>query len=463
MPHTSLSAPARVAVSATDVTPVPSAPRGCGQAPQPDRAPRGRSADVWSALIQSPSPDLGARAVPPGAVDTDVRDWHDMTEAERSFVSRAGLDGVGPTEAWTFLSSNQKLGYATHGTYRYFGKFPPPLANRLIHEYTVPGNTVLDPMCGSGTTGVEAALAGRAAVLNDVNPLSALIARVKTTHLDAGPSLTALERVLAAARRHKADAFVPPKVKYEHWFLPETVDSLRRLRLALADEPTGRVTDLLTVAFASVVRRVSRATTQQGRLFLDAATAEKNAEPHFEKSARRLVERVSLLPRDVNVTVTCADARKIDVPSPAPLAILHPPYFNAYRYSSVNSLEMAWLGLRHDETRRSEVREFFKVGKVGNLPRYLDDMQDVLAATRRNVAGNGRVALMLGDTKLAGEHVRVVRPLLDAVAHVWQIDRLIVRVPRHTEATWAASQRRDSSKLGAQMFDFVVVLRPTFS
>ncbi|MCY1144033.1 DNA methyltransferase [Actinoplanes sp. Pm04-4] len=43
-------------------------------------------------------------------------------------------------------------------------RMPPGLAAALLHEYTQPGNLVLDPLAGTGTTLAEAARAGRNAI-----------------------------------------------------------------------------------------------------------------------------------------------------------------------------------------------------------------------------------------------------------------------------------------------------------
>ncbi|MGH9752352.1 MAG: DNA methyltransferase [Blastocatellia bacterium] len=62
--------------------------------------------------------------------------------------------------------------YATHGLHAYAAKCPPPLVNYAIHYYSSPGETVLDPMAGSGTTLVEARLMGRHARGYDIDPLA---------------------------------------------------------------------------------------------------------------------------------------------------------------------------------------------------------------------------------------------------------------------------------------------------
>ena len=58
----------------------------------------------------------------------------------------------------------------------------PELARRLIAEYCLPGGLVADPMCGIGTTLVEAAALGRRAVGVELEPRWAELARANLAH-----------------------------------------------------------------------------------------------------------------------------------------------------------------------------------------------------------------------------------------------------------------------------------------
>ena len=46
-------------------------------------------------------------------------------------------------EAWLIDGTSHALQYSTHGVFRFFGKFPPPIARHLMKEYSSPGDVVL--------------------------------------------------------------------------------------------------------------------------------------------------------------------------------------------------------------------------------------------------------------------------------------------------------------------------------
>ncbi len=74
---------------------------------------------------------------------------------------------------------NPVSGY-THNFYRYPARFSPTLVRAAIEAFTRPGDMVLDPFVGGGTTLVEALAAGRHAVGTDISELAAFVSEVKT-------------------------------------------------------------------------------------------------------------------------------------------------------------------------------------------------------------------------------------------------------------------------------------------
>ena len=79
------------------------------------------------------------------------------------------------------VSNRDKVTGAPHDFYRYPARFSPIFAREAIKTFTKPGDFVLDPFCGSGTTLVEALSLGRRAAGMDVSSLAAFLARTKTT------------------------------------------------------------------------------------------------------------------------------------------------------------------------------------------------------------------------------------------------------------------------------------------
>jgi hypothetical protein len=71
----------------------------------------------------------------------------------------------------------------THNFYRYPARFSPKLVRAAIEAFTEPGDLVLDPFVGGGTTLVEAMASGRHAVGADISSLATFVSEVKTTIL----------------------------------------------------------------------------------------------------------------------------------------------------------------------------------------------------------------------------------------------------------------------------------------
>lgn len=79
-------------------------------------------------------------------------------------------------EEFTVWSFPNRGDWATHtGNYR--GNWSPYIPRNLITKYTQPSDTVLDQMCGSGTTLVECKLLGRNAIGVDINPDAMMVTR----------------------------------------------------------------------------------------------------------------------------------------------------------------------------------------------------------------------------------------------------------------------------------------------
>lgn len=101
--------------------------------------------------------------------------------------------------------------------------FKPQLPEFFIARLTAPGDAVYDPFMGRGTTPLQAALMGRRAIGNDVNPLSAILTRPRL----APPRLEAI-----AGRLRKIDWGVSGPLSEDLlvFFHKDTLSQIQALR-----------------------------------------------------------------------------------------------------------------------------------------------------------------------------------------------------------------------------------------
>lgn len=79
--------------------------------------------------------------------------------------------------------NTKRINGKTHTFYRYPAAFSPVFAETIIQNLSKPGDLILDPFVGGGTSAVEAFALQRKFYGIDVNPLSVLVSKVKTTIL----------------------------------------------------------------------------------------------------------------------------------------------------------------------------------------------------------------------------------------------------------------------------------------
>lgn len=403
-------------------------------------------------------------------------------QVEDLLLEEAGLkEYQAISEVWDIGTSSKKLGYLTHNYFRYYGKFPPFVAAKFIQTYVEPGDLVVDTMVGSGTTLVESILSDNPAIGFDINPLSCLVSKVKTTSVDPQTLRKALseireeyDKVLARKDYQKLDSEIPREMRnIDHWFFEVSQKELAAIKIAIRKvcEDQKDVFDFFWVALGAIIRKVSRASNGQGRQFHDKREEPGDAFEAFAKKCSQMIDRMSelsLLKTEIkilneNAASTGLCSNSVD------LSICHPPYFNSYRYSSIYLFELYWLDFLKSERgkeqtkireiRNDEVREAFKMGKAEKVTEYIEDMAKVVQELYRITKPGHHAAVMLGDTVIKGQRIQTSKMLLDeALKAGFSLSRLIVRKPRFTEATYYTAQRRTTETLGITLTDFILDL-----
>jgi DNA methylase len=158
---------------------------------------------------------------------------------------------------------------AFHDWYRFVLAFPPHLVRTYLDRFQVrPGQLVLDPFCGTGTTNVECARRGVGSYGIEANPLAAFAAQVKTHRRSRPPSvLAAAEQVglladsLLASTHRRTRFTLPPaaaQLLLAGSINPGALHQLLAIRTALLTEgliECERIKDLLGLALATTAVR----------------------------------------------------------------------------------------------------------------------------------------------------------------------------------------------------------------
>jgi len=93
-------------------------------------------------------------------------------------------------------------GHSFHPMCSYLASFPAGLAHAFIARYTRPGDVVLDPFSGRGTTPLQACAEGRIGVGNDLNPFAHILTAAKVdppTKADVKTRVASLRLAWAAS------------------------------------------------------------------------------------------------------------------------------------------------------------------------------------------------------------------------------------------------------------------------
>lgn len=138
----------------------------------------------------------------------------------------------------------------THQFYRYPARFSPAFVSSAIECFSSPGDVVLDPYMGGGTTIVEAFARGRVGIGNDLNSLAVFITRAKTTQLSDSEKQVVVEWISKEI----------PALSY-HTVTDEVADLVCPLRTRNLNLPRARpVKKLLALALLSLRSLPSTAT-----------------------------------------------------------------------------------------------------------------------------------------------------------------------------------------------------------
>ncbi|MCY4025933.1 MAG: DNA methyltransferase [Acidobacteria bacterium] len=289
----------------------------------------------------------------------------DELEGWKRYGKRTVIDeyaGV-PVFVNEFWTSRQRAAHSLHEI-SYRACFKPQLPRFFITRLTDPGDLVFDPFMGRGTTLLEAALLGRAALGNDVNPLSRLLVEAR---LDPPPLAEVEARLGALALDGPAER----PDDFDVFFHERTLNQICRLRDYLGERRAAGDLD----AVDRWIRMVAlNRLTGHSRGFFSVYTlppnqatsverqrknnARRNQTPEYRDVAALILRKTRRLLRDLPRQAPTGRSRgflrqAVDEPfawdgPPVTLAVTSPPFLNVVDYRGDNWLRCWFAGIDAD-------------------------------------------------------------------------------------------------------------------
>jgi adenine-specific DNA methylase len=306
-----------------------------------------------------------------------------------------------------------------HGFHSYPARMHPETAQRLIARLSTPGQTVLDPFCGSGTVLVEARRLGRRGLGYDVNPLSRELSWLKTlAPSDAWLAALTEEAARVAAhaderRKRKAGATQRYGDADRAQFAPHVLLELDGLRDGLQASAQPEQQRALFLVLSALLTKVSQ---KSGDSSLGAT--EKHVAPGFPsrffvKKTSELCQQLAAyrqsLPADAPpAACTLGDARKLPglAARSVALVVSSPPYPGVYDYLAHHDDRLRWLGLPSRDFEKLEIgsrRELSGESFGPALAVWERDLAATLSALAAGLDAAGSIVLLIADSTLAGK------------------------------------------------------------
>lgn len=256
-----------------------------------------------------------------------------------------------------------------HAMCPYFAMFPEDFVSKHLLAFTRPGDLVLDPFCGRGTTILEALLNNRRALGTDINPVAACVSGAKAEV----PELTAVQKRLTQLQNLCDDTCIvlPKSEFFQYCYEEETLREICVLRKHLKWK--SRPVDRFIAAVALGVlhgeshkslnylsnrmpRTISTKPEYSIRWWRDRSLIPERR-PVFEVLARMSKYRLSDRNPGRGARVILADARDagaefIDYEGEVRLMITSPPYLDMTDYSEDQWLRLWFLGGKEYPVRR---------------------------------------------------------------------------------------------------------------
>ena len=293
-----------------------------------------------------------------------------------------------------FANGQFSTGYATHGLFPYRGKFHPQLIKGLLNIIDVKkGETILDPMCGSGTTNIEAALMGINSYAVDQSPFCRFMTETKFEALTIDVEL--LKGLLQQAAK-----------LFDFFDVQDVTAQLKKIK-----EPEKlKIYHLTLLAFLDAMGYAMRVTKSNHKQLFEKVLQRYQStvfdfltNPYYKKEKIGFVKVLS----NSNALKLELNDESVDG------VITSPPYSFAIDYVKNDEAQLKYLGY-DTETIKTKMIGLNGKNKDERLNNYFNDMAVVCSEVARVLKKGRFVVMIIGSNTNQTGGIRLENKVIDS-------------------------------------------------
>lgn len=341
---------------------------------------------------------------------------------------------------WDFPMAGTELG-SVHKIHWFPGNFIPQIPAALIQILSKPGDLVLDPFVGSGTTAIEALKLGRHAIVSDRISACVQISEAKLSLLTVPFPREGYSKILsqlAFDNKCRSDSIGAHREgssrELEFWYESTTLAQLHYIWSIIEHQPY-QIQKPLFAVFSDLLfacASTNGALTSTGKLrrhhwgwVADNVRPKKaayhNAVALFRERIVSLIENSSSTPPSTQGTVIQQDARHMVLADESiDIVVTSPPYIGVIDYTHANRLLYMWMGWSMETERADEIGARYRRGRKHMIDEYLSDLRLCRNEIYRVLRKGSYCAIVIGESKkFPNTANRVIEDFSDCMPIVW--------------------------------------------
>lgn len=403
-------------------------------------------------------------------------------------------------DRWSFWTVDTKE--YTHGYHSYPAMMIPQVCRSLINEYCPAGrfSLIFDPYMGSGTTLVEAAVAGVNAVGTDLNPLARMMSRVKTTHYKEKEIINQLQELYFNCSFFSIDQVQDTNFdrisNYSFWYTEDILYKLSFLSQEISKLPSNK--DFFDLVLAETVRETSFTRNGEFKRFRMKEESIKKFKPDVFKLFIQKADRNIQGLRNFNRLKNGTFAKIYDfntvygIPSDAiedgsiDMVVTSPPYGDSrttvaygqfsrwanewFGFSNAGNLDSLLMGggkASKEEFETKSIRNVLDIIKGIDEKRYLEvisflnDYWHSIQNVAKSVRSGGVVCYVVGNRTVKGIQI----PLDYFTAEMFEkcefshITTIVRNIPNKRMPSKTSPTNKPGDKVSTMTNEYIVILK----